>query len=217
MDLTSIELSRIIFLTQVNRPSGQLYLPDAVAKVVDRYSFVKSPNPEQPVPYTFAMGKFQNSQIAELSVYNDGIIVSSASDTDLLDDFLDDLLAWAMKEFSLVSIPGAAPEKYYESSIIVKSTTDLSASLRPQNDVFPLLAGAAKSANIEAEIRFSGALFDFDIADIKRKRKPFRLIIDRRVGMPFSANVFYSQAPFRTKDHFNVLKSLEEMATKKRP
>jgi len=99
MNLIGIESSRIIFLTQVHRPSGELYLPDAVAKIVKRYSFLKSPSPEQALPYTFAVGKFQNSQIAEFSLYNDGLIVSSASDTDLLDAFLDDLLSWATKEF----------------------------------------------------------------------------------------------------------------------
>ena len=66
---------------QVHRPAGQLYLPDALAKLVERYSFVKAPGPEQALLFTFTVGKFKNAQIAELSIYNDGFIVSSASDT----------------------------------------------------------------------------------------------------------------------------------------
>jgi len=110
----------------------------------------------------------------------------------------------------------AKPEKFYESSIIVKSTSDLSATLRPQNDISSVIAGAMKSAKINAPLKLSGFIFDFDAADFAGKRKPFRLIVDRRLGMPFSENIFYSQAPFRTKDHLNVLRSLEAMSGPKR-
>jgi hypothetical protein len=210
MDLLGIESTRIILLMQAHRPSGQLYLPDAMAKLVARYSFLKAPNPEQPLPYTFAIGKFRDIQIAELSIYNDGLILSSASDSDILDEFLDDLLSWAGKEFEILPVPNSTPEKSYESTVIVKSTTDISAILKPTTDISGLLSDAMKNAKIDIPLRFAGAIFDFDIAEMKRKRKPLRLVIDRRVGLPFSENIFFSQAPFRTKDHLAVLKSLEQ-------
>ena len=210
MDLIGIENSRIVFLTQVYRPSGQLYLPDAIAMVAERYSFLKVPTAEQPLPYTFGIGKFQNSQITDLSFYNDGLIVSSASDTDLLDSFLEDLLSWAAKEFGIVD--RQTPEKYYESTLIVKSRADLAVSLRPQNDLTKDLSAASQSAGIKLIPKFSGFLFDFDQADVKAKRKPSRFTVDRRLGIPFSQNVFYSTAPFRTKDHLRLLGSLEGTA-----
>jgi hypothetical protein len=83
MKLLGIDSSRIIYLMQTLRPLGQVYIPDAIAKVKERYSFVKSPNPEQVLPLSFAIGKFREAQIVEFSIYNDGLIVSSASDTDL--------------------------------------------------------------------------------------------------------------------------------------
>jgi hypothetical protein len=212
MELTGIDNSRIIFLTQVRRPDGQIYLPDAIAKIVERYSFVKAPNPDDALPYTFKVGKFRDSQIAELGIYNDGIIVSSASDTDLLDAFLDDLLSWSMKEFGLQQLATIPTEKFYESGVVVQSTTDLASSLRPKIDITDIVAEAMKSAKIETEIKFSGAIFDFDVGALKRKRKPFRLIVDRRVNVAFSDNIFFSQAPFRTKDHLEILKSLEKIA-----
>jgi hypothetical protein len=215
MKLLSIESSRIIYLMQFHRPAGQLYLPDAVAKFAKRYSFVKTPGAEQALPYVFAIGKFKDAQIGELSMYNDGFIVSSASGTDLLDGFIDDFLSWTLKEFGVMQMPAVKPEKFYESSIIVKSTSDLAAALRPENDIAGILAEALKSAKISAPLNFSGFLFDFDPASFAGKRKPFRFIVDRRVGVPFSDNVFYSQAPFRTKDHFNVLKSLEASGGRK--
>jgi hypothetical protein len=212
MELVGIENTRIIFLTQVHRPSGQIYLPDAIASLVGRYSFLKSPNPDQAAfPFTFGIGKFENSQITEFSIYNDGLIVSSASDSDLLDAFLEDLLGWAKSSFELVEL--VKPEKYYESSIIVRSTSDISAPLAPRTELSNALAGPLKFAGIEIPIKFSGSIFDFDQAAITTKRKPNRLIVDRRVTVPFSQNVFYSQAPFRTKDHIAFLSTLERLSS----
>ena len=62
---------------------------------------------------------------------------------------------------------------------------------------------------IYSTLNFTGFIFDFDPASVAGKRKPLRLIVDRRVGIAFSENVFYSQAPFKTKDHVKVLTSLE--------
>ena len=69
-----------------------------------------------------------------------------------------------------------------------------------------------KSAQIVEPLKSSGFILDFDIAQISGKRKPFRFIVDRRVGLKFSENIFYSQAPFKTKDHLKVLASLETVA-----
>jgi hypothetical protein len=119
MELQTYDVTRLIHLTQVQRPAGQIYLPDAITKLVERYSFVKAPNADQALPYIFSVGKFQNTQINELGIYNDGLIISSASDTDFLEAFLNDLMSWSVQEFGLVPSPTA--ETYYESGIVVKS------------------------------------------------------------------------------------------------
>jgi hypothetical protein len=219
MNFIGIESSRIVLLTQVHRPSGPLYLPDANAKMAERYSFVKSPAPEQAsdAVLTFSVGKFQDVQINELSIYSDGLIVSSPSSTDILDAFIDDLLSWAESELGLVQAPTAQPKKYYESSIVVHSMSDLPAALRPRNDLTAVLELALESAGIECPYKFTGFLFDADPASFPGTRKPFRFIVDRRVGVPFSQHLFFSQAPLRTKDHLNLLESLEGLALKAAP
>jgi hypothetical protein len=215
MELVQIENSRIIFLTQVHRPTGQLYFPAAAAKLVERYSFVKAPDPDQyinqPLPYVFSIGKFRDAQITDLQFFSDGLIVSSASDTDLLDGFIEDLMSWATKEFQLVQMTTAKPEKFYESSIVVKSVSNLPMALDPQNNVADTLKMAMESANIKSAFALSGFMLDLDPGEFPGKRKPFRFVVDRKVGVPFSENIFYSQAPFRTQDHLAVLRSLEHM------
>ena len=215
MKLLGIESSRIIYLMQALRPLGQVYIPDAIAKVKERYFFVKVPNPDAALPLSFSIGKFRDAQIAEFSIYNDGFIVSSSSNTDLLDAFVEDLLGWAAKELSIEPLTGTTPENFYESSIIVKADSDLTGSTITGLDVGHVVAPAMRAANINAPLRLSGVVFDFDSKDFQGKRKPFRLIIDHRINVPFSENIFYSQAPFRTDDHLNILAQFERVALSK--
>jgi hypothetical protein len=141
--------------------------------------------------------------------------VSSASDTDLLDAFIEDLFSWCAQELGIVQMATAKPEKFYESSVIVKSAADLPAALNPQSDVAAAMADAMKAAKIAASPKLSGFVLDFDPSVFAGKRKPFRVVVDRRLGVPFSDNIFYSQAPFRTADHLNVLQSFEALALQK--
>jgi hypothetical protein len=215
MKLLGIESSRIIYLMQALRPLGQVYIPDAIAKVRERYSFVKVPNPDQALPLSFSIGKFRDAQIAEFSIYNDGFIVSSRSNTDLLDAFIEDLLTWAANELSIEQLTGTTTEKFYESSILVKAETDLTGTVISGLDVDHVVAPAMSAANISAPLKLTGMIFDFDSKDFLGKRKPFRLVVDRRINVPFSENIFFSQAPFRTDDHLHVLTEFERAALTK--
>jgi hypothetical protein len=216
MQLLMIESSRVVFLMQALRTLGQVYIPDAIAKVKERYAFFKVPNPDQALPLIFSIGKFREAQIAEFSIYNDGFIVSSNSNTDLLDAFIGDLLQWAETELSIVPLPGTTPEKFYESNIVVRAQSDLVGTVIPGLDVNRAIGKAMQSASITASLNLSGLIFDFDAKEFLGKRKPFRLVIDRRLNVPFSENVFFSQAPFRTDDHLEVLTNFERAAIKKK-
>jgi hypothetical protein len=74
---------------------------------VQRYSFAKFPTLDdlQKVTYLFGVGKFRDVQISECGIYNDGIIVASRCNTQLLNEFLDDLFGWTAKELGLTPIP----------------------------------------------------------------------------------------------------------------
>ena len=43
MELIGFDTSSVVYLTQVYRPAGQPYMPEAAAKLVQRYSFAKFP------------------------------------------------------------------------------------------------------------------------------------------------------------------------------
>ncbi len=78
MKLISVEDSRVLSLVVIRMEEGQPYLPDLVDALVDRYSFLQSPGTMEEMQdehSVFAMGKWRNTQIQELTAYSDGMIV----------------------------------------------------------------------------------------------------------------------------------------------
>ena len=94
MELIGHEPSRIFYLTTMNRREGGVFLPDVAHKVIQKYSFAKYPNLDelQKESFAFNFGKFRDFQIDELRVYTDGVIVASKCSTEILSEFLTDLL-----------------------------------------------------------------------------------------------------------------------------
>ena len=87
MELLSIEETRIIYLINLHRPAGQLYWPEAALKLIQRYSFVGFPSiadfAKDAEFRAFTVGKYQDIEIPNLRIYNDGIIVESRSNSNI--------------------------------------------------------------------------------------------------------------------------------------
>lgn len=217
MQLINVDDSRVIYLFQVQRSAGQLYLPDAAAKVVERYSFVQPPPLQQltsPSDFiAFRIGKFSDAQINELRVYGDGFIIESKSNTKILDAFLEDLLLLTKKELGLEPLALVTPEKYYESSIIVKSETDITKVMGLPAEVCTNLNKRLANGYISTPFKPSGLVLNCEQQDQGGgKRKAFRFLVERRIGLSFSENIFYSQSPLTTDDHLAFLADLERLA-----
>jgi hypothetical protein len=211
MELVSTDASRVVYLTQLHRPTGGLYLPEAAAKLAQRYSFAKLPTLEDLLKDTniFHVGKFQDIQINELSIYNDGIIVAGGCRTEILEAFVHDLMEWAKEELGLIQAITAKPSMHHESSVIVKSTLDLGSVIAPKRSASNLVSAALLSATGEL-YKPTGYIADCDF-DKYGKRKPGRFHVDRRVGTRADENVFFSQAPMPTENHLEVLRALEAL------
>jgi len=215
MEVVGIENSRVIYLLDLFRPAGEVYQPDAVAKIIQRYSFVKFPSLENLVKNerVFAVGKFKDIQIAEFNIYTDGLIAGSSSDTDLIDDFVNDLIAWAKDEFGIIQVAGFAAERAYESTVIIKSNVDIVRALAPRNDISAILNKIYQPDRyVAGKMQLTGFIAASDRTEFAGRRKPISFIVDRRLGLPFEQNIFYSTAPLRTKDHLEVLRSIERLA-----
>ena len=115
MELIGHDLSRIVYLTTMNRREGGVFLPDIAQKVIEKYSFVKYPNLDelQKENLAFKLGKFRDFQIDELRVYTDGVIVASKCSTEILSEFLGDLLVWIKSDFGYREITILKPEMHF--------------------------------------------------------------------------------------------------------
>ena len=215
MELINIESSRIIFLTQVHRPGGQLYLPEAFEKVKHRYSFTVVPKPDDAGKdgFAFQIGKFDNAQIQEMRIYSDGVIVTSSSNMEILDRFLADMLKWSEIELGLTTTSLAKPEKHYESNIIVRAKTDISKAHKPNEKLLSIFADYLSAKVVgQPHYELTGMFVDADPEASKNIRRPHRFTVERRLGIPFRQNVFFSWAPLTTNDHLILLEQLETLA-----
>jgi hypothetical protein len=214
MELVAVQNSRVVYLTYLYRPTGQLYLPEAVAKLIQRYSFVKYPTAEDLLKdiHPFGMGKFNDIQIDEMKIYPDGVIASSRSDSDLVDSFLRDLFDWAQKEFGFVQGITAKPERHYESYLIVKSKCDLALAQKPRHDITEDFNKLWRKKYFDEAYLPAGFALDCDPHNFSGRRKPMAFDLARRIGVPFEENVFFSTAPLTTKDHLALLSRLEDVA-----
>ncbi|NUQ36034.1 MAG: hypothetical protein HUU29_13965 [Planctomycetaceae bacterium] len=216
MELLGIEETKVIYLTQIHRAAGQPYGPDMVAAFIQRYQFVQYPSPadflKPAEAYVFSMGKFNNVGIQDLRLYNDGIIVSSKSNTKIIDEFVSDLFEWLEKDWGVVRTSLPKPEHHYESRLIVKSDSDLTRLIEPKSEIVSALNGAWRQGPPSAA-RFAPAGFIADCQLAKpTRRKPIHFSLERRVGFEPSENVFYSLSPLGTDDHLALLEKLERLA-----
>ena len=190
-------------------------MPDLIHGVVARYSFVKYPTVEELLrnEMKFSIGKFKDIQIQELSIYGDGVIISSACDTDILVDFLNDIFSWCRDAFGIDTMLGVKPETYFESTIIVRADVDLANAVAPKADIGATINRAfSHASSIEGAFASTGFIFDIDARTFAGRRKPIQFMVERRLGVPFEENVFYCRAPLPTKAHLGALRTVEDIA-----
>jgi|SRR5579862_9684316 len=211
MEIVDYDTNQVINLMNVFRPQGAGYIPEIAAKVIAKYQFAKPPSIDDLTKDSikFQIGKFNDVMISEFGVYNDGVIATGKCPTEVLEDFIKDVLAFAQQELKFVPVLQKRNEIHFESKLLVKTDADLAAFLEPK-------AGNLIREAIEKKIgltyQSSGIVLDCDVDAIKTRRKPARVFIERRVGLKFEDNIFLCIAPLRTKDHLELLTALEQAA-----
>jgi hypothetical protein len=209
MELVSIESCRVLYLTQVYRPAGQLFLPAAAEKLISRYSFAKPPSTIDDLSkdvVTFSIGAFGDIAINELTIYPDGLVAASKSNTGKIKAFIADLLEWTKKEFGLIELDIIPKRTYYESAIVVRAVSDVLRVFKPMHAAAAALRKRLPDANAYEPYAFS-----LDVDGTRTSRRLIRFTLERRIGVPFEENVFFSIAPLETDDHIEFLGELEKL------
>lgn len=215
MKLLAIEISRVTALFRMTRPSGQPYLPHILAQVAERYRFGRAPNSIDELggkKAEFRHGLFKGNAIETLEVYTDGIIVTSRSDTDFIDEFVLDLVTWLENDHGFSMIETHTVSKMYDSTLLVETDRDVFQPFETYAEILRMIEKALQdSSGLEIAYQNYGLTLS---ADPTRNSalKPGHFRFERKEGIDFSRHQFYAAAPLKTKQHLQILERLDQLS-----
>ena len=218
MKLLSIELSQASRLVRFHREQGGVFWPDAVAKLRDRYSFLRVPNAPEEFDLSkgvrFNHGKFRSSTgqitIDLFQYWPNGVLAQSNATVEATSEFLRDLVEFTAKEWGF-ELMGENPSHFCESHLVVQSEIDLCALVT----VPKIIADTINAEMVKRGFphQYITSRFDLHFDPVQFRRPVFpTFAIERRIQEPFTANQFWTRAPLPTRDHLVLLESLERLA-----
>jgi len=212
----------LCFFSPAPRPA--FFIPDLIKDVQARYSFVRVPTTADEVlplaegkPIVFHHGKFVHDKrpilVHALHLASQWVAIETTpGTTDDADIVLSDFVNWLA--------PGVreAPPRAYVSHLEVRLDVSLDRS-------YPLFAMLGDMISHKLQeygspvVPQSLARPVFEVSSVEMQPDPgehfvscaFR--IERRIGQPFAAEMYFSQAPLRTADHIATLNTFEKVLT----
>lgn len=192
--------------------SGTPYIPDLLHAIADRYSFQKFPVSFEEIASEtriFQMGKWNNLQIDELGIYNDGVIAAAPSSTDVTNGIVDDLFNFVIGEYDF-EITSRREFRHYESAIVIELPKNITNRFLGMYELSRNLTDFQVSYDLP-DYKFETArLGSFVDATLHTGRIPLGFSLERRAGESFKDNRWYSSAPLKTEDHLTLLDNLEQ-------
>jgi hypothetical protein len=182
--------------------------------LIERYRFAKSPKTYEEWTAQsgaeLAAGRLGDIEIIRLTLYAEGIVIDTRSSTDDCERVLEDILAWG-ETFPGFVRPPSNPRKWYSSELVVRSSLNLDV-LHPALKLVSdrLAAALANDPRRLSPHESIAIIWNFDDSNLKVPPGPFRL--ERRAGVPFSEQRWWSQAPTPTSTHLEILQQFESAA-----
>lgn len=222
MRLIAVETGRVTWLFPLEEiaPLEPLDRGQLTAALVDRYGFAVFPASNTPPEEINKNGaKFQNgfftfdgkrASIAELAVFNDGIVVNSNS-TEAASAFIGDLISYVRSNFRFRDFTSKV-RTILVSQVVVEFDTRLAA-------LVPLFAKIGAMINKETgQIYETPVFMDFGRIDFLFDKEKAgieyaapRFLIERRAGVPFSQERYYCSASMHSDSHLRILEEIEKM------
>jgi hypothetical protein len=214
VELLSVQRARSVWLFDLGEvnPRGKSIGEDLLQWLADAYHFSKVPSSptdlDESKALAFLGGSFQIREEVfidvELRVYNDGFVGDTRSSTEDTDKFLEDVLQTFSKEFSLPVRPDLIRKKLYHSELNVKTDKSLSfLNLRLTNFAKEL----AEFIGVQpAAVEPAGITFWADFLG-NPQSSDFRF--ERKLGIAFEMQRYWSKAPVQTSQHLKLLNTLE--------
>jgi len=217
MKVLFVGLARSIWLFDVKlmNPRG-ISLQGVIDGLRDRYSFGQAPKHSGDVgtdnALAFKSGTFVNSKgvpiLVSFSIFNDGFVADTLSSTDDSTEFLTTVTRWIQDEYGL-SIPTEI-KKVYVSQIDCECDTPMSALNPHLPEIAGFLDRNVRSADDKTR-HFNVSGLSLWTEDNTKPLAPAAFKYERKIGAPFSANHYFSQAPLETQAHIELLNRIERV------
>ena len=202
--------------------AGQLQrLPlfDLVEEIKDRYNFRTAPSPEQilqpaaSAPARFVFGKFgkvtiETFEVLEAMAVGVGLAAACRTSTDDSGAFLDHLVGWLSTEYKIEREPIWPTQFQSQMEVVVEG------SIAKRLEGFSSIGDA-----ISRLLRGYGQAAMFEPIGISLHCDPGQTQIpipgyftfERRAGLAYDQNRYFSQSPLKTSDHKAVIEQIERL------
>jgi hypothetical protein len=134
-----------------------------------------------------------------------GIVIETRSSTEDSEKVLNDLLDLAHEAFGATIKPARWT---FASQLMFRSDMRLAAL----NPILPKIAEILTkraSADLKHPFTFEPTTIMLNVDTAQVKTTPAVFSIERRAEIPFAENTYFSNAPLRTAEHIEILKSFE--------
>jgi|SRR5579863_9140528 len=215
MQLSSVVMARIfaLFQTIELNPNGHVFMPDVAERLAKECRFVKYPQkPEEFVEekgITFETGTFKGQNIDKIIIFPGGIVVDTRDGTDASERTLAQLLEWGASEFGLAYRPEMLKRRVYVGSLIVSSDIPM-LEINPVLRLISTVVTEQMEACLGRPLPYEPTGLTVGYDKLNTSFTPTAFTLERRDGLPFSDNKYYSNAPLKTQVHLQLLEAIEK-------
>lgn len=215
MKLISVPMARSIWMFDLAEfnPKG-LNLWPVCEWLIEKYHFSAYPknlldlSPEKTL--TFKAGSFVNSKaenvLISLTIFNNGLSAETISSTDDSDEFLQQAAGEISKNFGMTVPPSVA--RGYVSQLEIESKISLSGANPTLAKLIDLLSASVSPADGKPR-KYDFGVLQFWTEDTNPATSPAYFRFERKIGLPFSSNRYFSQSALKTHEHLEFLKAFE--------
>lgn len=214
MEIASVLLARYYGLVEIgdlNR-DGTVYYPEVAAALVERYGFIKYPTKPEDFDESkgieFISGRSGKRVIEKLVILNSGIYLDTLIDTATSEALWLELMDWAIEKLGVTFRPDMVQRKAYVSTVTFNTEV-------PMLALHPVLQQVANIATTEVENNFKRRLeYEPVIASLSADLTASKIgtaafTVQRREGVPFDENKYFSTAPLKSNIHVELLQTWE--------
>lgn len=211
MELISIVRARMVAMIQLQQwdPFGRALTLEALGRIGGRYSFIKVPTKLEDIDLQkgaeLQEGRLGDIRIDRITIFLNGIVIDTRSSTEDSEKVLNDIISLALESFGAIIKPA---RQSFVSQFVFHSNMRLAAL----NPVFPKVAAVLTeraSADLKHPFTFEPTAILLNADTAQAKTAPAMFSIERRAEIPFAENTYFSNAPLRTAEHIELVKTFE--------